>query len=185
MAERTPSQTLLDWYDHGWRRFPWRAPPGQEAEPYRVWLSEIMLQQTTTATVEPYFNDFIRRWPRLEDLARASLDDVLHAWQGLGYYARARNLHRCAQIVSRQLRGRFPDTDEGLRGLPGIGPYTAAAVAAIAFGHSATVVDGNVERVVSRLFNVDDPLPGSKARLHRLARHVDASGKSRRLRTRR
>ena len=169
IAEQIHAQALLDWYDRNGRRFPWRAAPGGMVDAYRVWLSEIMLQQTATATAEPYFTAFIQRWPRLEDLANASLDDVLHAWQGLGYYARARNLHRCAKIVSGQLGGRFPESETALRALPGIGPYTAAAIAAIAFGQPSTVVDGNIERVISRLFDVDDPLPESKARLRRLA----------------
>ena len=138
-------------------------------DPYRVWLSEIMLQQTTTATVAPYFQAFTERWPRLADLATASLDEVLHAWQGLGYYARARNLYKCARLVWAQHGGRFPESETALRALPGVGPYTAAAIAAIAFGQRATVVDGNVERVVARLFDVGAPLPTSKKRLHELA----------------
>ena len=159
--------TLLAWYDRHARRLPWRSPPGATADPYRVWLSEIMLQQTTVATVAPYFRAFLERWPRIEDLARASLDDVLHAWQGLGYYARARNLHKCAVAVAA--RGGFPEDESGLRALPGIGAYSAAAIAAIAFGQPATVVDGNVERVMARLFGVRDPLPGAKAELRALA----------------
>ncbi len=143
--------------------------PGQRPDPYRVWLSEIMLQQTTAATVGPYFERFIARWPDLAALAGATLDDVLHAWQGLGYYARARNLHACArQIVSRH-GGRFPPTEAGLRELPGIGAYTAAAIAAIAFDQPATPVDGNIERVIARLFCVRQPLPGAKPELRRLA----------------
>ena len=168
-ADKIHSRALLEWYDRNRRRFSWRAAPGRKTDPYRVWLSEIMLQQTTTATVEPYFRAFTQRWPSLEALASASLDEVLHAWQGLGYYARARNLHRCAQIICSRHRGRFPDTETALNALPGIGPYTAAAIAAIAFDRPSTVVDGNVERIVSRLFNVDDPLPESKSRLRQLA----------------
>jgi len=164
---------LLAWYDRHARVLPWRRPPGgspSEAapEPYRVWLSEIMLQQTTVVTVGPYFADFLARWPSVEDLAAAPLDDVLTAWAGLGYYARARNLHRCAQLVAQELGGVFPDSEAELRKLPGIGPYTAAAVAAIAFGRRAVVVDGNVERVVARLFRVETPLPTAKPELHRL-----------------
>ena len=123
---------LLDWYDRHRRVLPWRAPPGKRADPYHVWLSEIMLQQTTVVTVGPYFRAFLEKWPTVGDLAAAALDDVLTAWAGLGYYARARNLHKCAKVVSEELGGRFPDTEEGLAALPGIGAYTAAAVAAIA-----------------------------------------------------
>jgi len=161
---------LLAWYDRHARVLPWRAPPGAPlADPYRVWLSEIMLQQTTVATVGPYFADFLDRWPTVAALAAAPLDDVLTAWAGLGYYARARNLHRCARVVAEDLDGVFPDSEEELRKLPGIGPYTAAAVAAIAFGRRAVVVDGNVERVVARFFKVETPLPAAKPELHRLA----------------
>ncbi len=160
---------LLAWYDRHRRTLPWRAPPGEAADPYRVWLSEIMLQQTTVAAVEGYFRRFLALWPRLEDLAGAELDHVLHAWQGLGYYARARNLHRCAQTVQADHGGRFPESEAALRKLPGIGSYTAAAIAAIAFGRRAVVVDGNVERVIARLFAVEDPLPGARKALVGLA----------------
>ena len=160
---------LLAWYDRHRRALPWRGAPGTRPEPYRVWLSEVMLQQTTTAAVAPYFGAFLARWPRVEDLAAAPLDAVLHAWQGLGYYARARNLHECARIVAARHGGRFPDTEQELRALPGIGPYTAAAIAAIAFGRRATAVDGNVLRVMARLFAVRQPLPAAKARLEALA----------------
>ena len=139
-------------------------------DPYRVWLSEIMLQQTTVKAVIPYYESFLARWPTVEALAAATLDDVLAAWAGLGYYSRARNLHKCAQIVSKELAGRFPETEEGLRELPGIGPYTAAAIAAIAFGARTTPVDGNIERVVARLFAVKTPLPAAKPEIKRLAR---------------
>jgi A/G-specific adenine glycosylase len=161
---------LLRWYDRHRRVLPWRAGPGERADPYRVWLSEIMLQQTTVATVGAYFDRFVARWPRLGDLASAELDAVLHAWQGLGYYARARNLHACARVVFEQHGGRFPETEAGLRALPGIGDYTAAAIAAIAFDAPATVLDGNVERVIARLFAVTEPLPDAKPALRRLAR---------------
>lgn len=156
------ASNLLDWYDANRRTLPWRAEPGTAADPYHVWLSEIMLQQTTVATVKGYFEKFLRRWPTVAALAAAPQEDVLQEWAGLGYYARARNLHKCAQMVAQAHGGKFPQTEDGLRALPGIGDYTAAAIAAIAFGEAATVVDGNVERVVSRLFRVADPLPGAK-----------------------
>ncbi|MDP6573350.1 MAG: A/G-specific adenine glycosylase [Rhodospirillales bacterium] len=160
---------LLAWYDRNRRTLPWRAPPGATADPYRVWLSEIMLQQTSVATVIPYYNDFVTRWPDVEALAAARTDEVLHAWQGLGYYARARNLLRCATVVAGDLGGRFPDNEKDLRRLPGIGPYTAAAIAAIAFGRRTTPVDGNVLRVIARFFAVDEPLPGAGAVIASLA----------------
>ncbi|NNM73011.1 A/G-specific adenine glycosylase [Enterovirga aerilata] len=154
--EAKPSAAdLLAWYDRHRRDLPWRARPGETAEPYRVWLSEIMLQQTTIAAVRPYFAAFLDRFPTVEALASASSEAVMSAWAGLGYYSRARNLHACARAVVAQHGGRFPDTEEGLRALPGIGPYTAAAIAAIAFGRPAAAVDGNVERVVSRLHRVE------------------------------
>ncbi len=153
---------LLAWYDVHRRDLPWRRPPGMPGDPYSVWLSEIMLQQTTVQVVRGYFDAFLERWPTVQDLAAAPLDDVLHAWAGLGYYARARNLHKCAVAVARDLGGSFPETEEELRQLPGIGRYTSAAIAAIAFGRRAVVVDGNVERVMSRLFRIVDPLPGAK-----------------------
>lgn len=156
---------LLAWYDRHARRLPWRAPPGRPADPYRVWLSEIMLQQTTVAAVVPYFAAFLSRWPRLEDLAAASLEEVLTAWAGLGYYARARNLHKCARVLIEEHEGRFPQTEAELRKLPGIGPYTAAAIAAIAFDQPAAPVDGNWERVVARLFAIRTPLPSAKPTL--------------------
>jgi A/G-specific adenine glycosylase len=160
---------LLDWYDRERRDLPWRAKKRQKADPYAVWLSEIMLQQTTVKAVIPYFLRFLQRWPSVTALAAAPLDDVLAAWAGLGYYSRARNLHTCAVAVARDHGGRFPDTEEGLRALPGIGPYTAAAIAAIAFGVPATPVDGNIERVVARLFSVRKPLPAAKGEIKRLA----------------
>jgi A/G-specific adenine glycosylase len=163
------ASVLLDWYDRHRRILPWRAAPGETADPYHVWLSEIMLQQTTVAAVKPYFESFLARWPRVEDLAAAELDEVLHAWAGLGYYARARNLHKCARVVAGEHGGRFPDTEEGLAELPGVGPYTAAAIAAIAFGRKASPMDGNIERVVARLFAVEEPLPAAKPHLRRLA----------------
>ena len=134
---------LLNWYDRHRRRLPWRALPGETADPYAVWLSEIMLQQTTVTAVKPYFENFLARWPTVTDLARAPVEQVMTAWAGLGYYARARNLHKCAQVVAHEHAGVFPDTEDGLRALPGIGPSTAAAIAAIAFDRRAVVVDGN------------------------------------------
>ncbi|MBY0421193.1 MAG: A/G-specific adenine glycosylase [Parvularculaceae bacterium] len=164
--------TLLDWYGRHARLLPWRAPPGSTPppDPYRVWLSEVMLQQTTVAAVTERFLRFVRRWPTVEALAEAPLEEVLGEWAGLGYYARARNLHRCAVAVAA--RGGFPDTEEELRALPGIGAYTAAAVAAIAFGRRAVVVDGNVERVMARLFAIDTPFPAGKAEARRRAEDV-------------
>jgi len=160
---------LLAWYDRHRRRLPWRPLPGERADPYAVWLSEIMLQQTGVKTVGPYFEKFMSRWPDVAALARASLDDVLRMWAGLGYYSRARNLHACAVAVLRDHGGVFPSTEEGLRSLPGIGPYTAAAIAAIAFGQRTMPVDGNIERVVSRLFAVEEPLPQAKPLIQQLA----------------
>jgi A/G-specific adenine glycosylase len=160
---------LLAWYDRHRRRLPWRPAPGGRTDPYAVWLSEIMLQQTGVKTVGPYFEKFLVRWPDVAALGRASLDDVLRMWAGLGYYSRARNLHACAVAVLRDHGGVFPDTEEGLRALPGIGPYTAAAIAAIAFGRRTMPVDGNIERVVSRLFAVEEPLPQAKPLIQNLA----------------
>lgn len=164
-AETIP-QGLLAWYDGHARRLPWRAKPGSPApDPYRVWLSEVMLQQTTTAAVAPYFAEFTRRWPTVAALAAAEDGEVMAAWAGLGYYARARNLLACAREVAAR-GGAFPDTEEALRALPGLGQYTAAAVAAIAFGRRAVVVDANVERVVARLFAIHTPLPAGKPAIH-------------------
>jgi A/G-specific adenine glycosylase len=160
---------LLEWYDRHRRALPWRPLPGERADPYRVWLSEIMLQQTGVKTVGPYFLKFIGRWPDAGALGRASLDDVLRMWAGLGYYSRARNLHACAVKLLCEHGGVFPDTEEGLRSLPGIGPYTAAAIAAIAFDRRTMPVDGNIERVVSRLFAVEEPLPQAKPLIQQLA----------------
>lgn len=155
-------QQLLDWFDRHQRVMPWRAVKGKRPNPYHVWLSEIMLQQTTVVTVGPYFLKFIGKWPTVQDLAAAKLDDVLAAWAGLGYYARARNLHKCAVAVAEKCGGKFPRDVDGLLELPGIGPYTAAAVSSIAFDQPAVAVDGNVERVVSRFFAIEEPLPLSK-----------------------
>ncbi len=159
----TVAARLLRWYDAHARKLPWRMMPREKlADPYHVWLSEIMLQQTTVAAVKPYFAKFIARWPSVETLSQANDADVMAAWAGLGYYARARNLLKCARVVAGDLDGTFPGNETDLRKLPGIGPYTAAAIAAIAFGQRAVVVDANVERVVSRLFAIDTPLPASR-----------------------
>ena len=166
---------LLAWYDRHARRLPWRAPPGTPApDPYRVWLSEIMLQQTTVAAVIPYFERFTARWPTVRDLAGADDAEVMAAWAGLGYYARARNLLRCARAVAET---GFPRTEAELLRLPGVGAYTAAAVASIAFGERAVVVDGNVERVMARLHAVETPLPSAKAELKRLAGALTPTGR--------
>jgi len=156
------STLLLGWYDAHRRVLPWRALPGEVPDPYRVWLSEIMLQQTTVATVRNRFEVFLQRWPTVAALAEADLDDVLAEWAGLGYYARARNLHKCAVHIASELDGIFPTDVEGLQALPGVGDYTSAAIAAIAFDAPATVVDGNVERVIARQFAIEDVMPAAK-----------------------
>jgi len=166
MAEPSTAEpdapSLLGWYDRHRRDLPWRARPGETADPYRVWLSEIMLQQTTVVAVIPYFLRFLERWPTVADLACAEREDVMAAWAGLGYYARARRLHDCARVVAGEMGGRFPDTEAALRALPGIGAYTAGAIAAIAFDRPAAAVDGNVERVMARVYAIDRPLPQAK-----------------------
>ena len=172
-ADRLRAQ-LLDWYDAHARELPWRVGPGAHAagvraDPYRVWLSEVMLQQTTVPHAIPYFLKFTARWPTVSALAAEDDGEVMAAWAGLGYYARARNLLACARAVARDHDGRFPDTEDGLRALPGLGAYTAAAVGAIAFDRPTNVVDGNVERVMARLYAVAEPLPGSKPELKRRA----------------
>ncbi|MBR0726436.1 A/G-specific adenine glycosylase [Bradyrhizobium manausense] len=169
---------LLAWYDRHRRRLPWRAGPGETSDPYRVWLSEIMLQQTTVKAVGPYFEKFVARWPDVTALGTASQDDVLRMWAGLGYYSRARNLHACAVAVTREHDGAFPDTEVGLRALPGIGPYTAAAIAAIAFDRHTMPVDGNIERVVSRLFAVEQELPQAKPQIQQLAATLLANSRA-------
>ncbi|HWM82471.1 MAG TPA: A/G-specific adenine glycosylase [Pseudolabrys sp.] len=160
---------LLAWYDRHRRVLPWRAQRGERADPYAVWLSEIMLQQTTVRAVAPYYVRFLERWPTVTALAAAPLDDVLKLWAGLGYYARARNLHACAKTVAADHRGIFPDDIDGLLALPGIGAYTASAVAAIAFDRPAVPVDGNVERVVTRLFAIETTLPAAKPQIRERA----------------
>lgn len=162
-------KTMLAWYDRHHRHLLWRAPPGKLQNPYKVWLSEIMLQQTTVATVGPYYKSFLKRWPNFKVLAAASLDNVLSEWAGLGYYSRARNLHACAKKVVLEHGGKLPSNEHELIKLPGIGPYTAAAITAIALGNKATVVDGNIERVLARLFAVHVPLPKARRKLHTLA----------------
>jgi A/G-specific adenine glycosylase len=162
-------KTLLAWYDRHRRKLPWRAAPGERADPYRVWLSEIMLQQTRVSAVLPYYGKFLARWPDVHALAAAPLDEVLKVWAGLGYYARARNLHACARAVVERCGGAFPGEERELRTLPGIGRYTAAAIAAIAFGRRTSPVDGNVERVVARLYRVETVLPEAKPEVRQLA----------------
>jgi A/G-specific adenine glycosylase len=161
-AKRSIASRLLEWYDRHRRDLPWRAKPGEVPDPYRVWLSEVMLQQTTVATVRPRFAAWVARWPTFADLAAASDEEVMAAWAGLGYYARARNLLAAARAIASDHGGQLPADEAALRALPGFGDYTAAAVAAIAFGLRAVVVDANVERVVARLFAIDEPLPGAR-----------------------
>ena len=180
--ERRIADAVLAWYDRERRRLPWRAEPGEAPDPYRVWLSEIMLQQTTVKAVLPRYDLFLRRWPDVAALARAELGEVLAAWAGLGYYARARNLHACARVVAERHGGKFPEDEAALRKLPGVGDYTAAAIAAIAFGKRATPVDGNIERVVARLFAVTTPLPAAKTEIRALAETLTPDDAVRRLR---
>ncbi len=165
------SARLLAWYDAHARDLPWRVPPGagRRPDPYGVWLSEVMLQQTTVAAVRDYWHRFRATWPRVEDLAAAEDADVMAAWAGLGYYARARNLLKCARVVTKDHGGRFPETEEALLALPGIGSYTAAAIASIAFDNRAVVVDGNVERVCARLAAIQTPLPQAKPAIRAVA----------------
>jgi len=159
----------LTWYDKNQREMPWRAVHPQKPNPYHVWLSEIMLQQTTVATVGAYFKKFISIWPTVEDLANAERDHVMQEWAGLGYYARARNLHKCAQEVVKKFDGILPQDEATLQSLPGIGAYTSASVRAIAFDNEANVVDGNIERIMARLYAIKEPMPKSKKELKRLA----------------
>lgn len=170
---QNPDELLLDWYDCHYRELPWRTPPaegkqGVRTDPYHVWLSEIMLQQTLVQAVKPYFAKFLRLWPDVGSLAASDQEEVMKAWAGLGYYSRARNLKKCAEIVASDHGGEFPDTAAALKKLPGIGDYTASAIAAIAFGRAETVVDGNVERVVSRLASIAKPLPEAKSEIRSL-----------------
>ena len=177
MRDTSLPDILLHWYDANARIMPWRTPPADRAkgispDPYRVWLSEVMLQQTTVAAVRAYFHRFTARWPTVQALAATPDADVMAEWAGLGYYARARNLLACARAVVAHHNGQFPSTAETLQTLPGIGPYTAAAIASIAFDEQATVVDGNVERVMARLFNVQTPLPAAKPALTQFAANL-------------
>lgn len=166
----TLSSRLLPWYDQNKRSFPWRQSiQGTHPDPYHVFLSEIMLQQTTVTTVIPYFLNFIKKWPTLTELAKTSLDEILHAWQGLGYYARARNMHKAAQIITAQYRGRIPTSAKDLLELPGIGSYTAAAIQSIAFDVTAAPVDANIERILGRLYAINTPLPKAKKEIQDLA----------------
>jgi A/G-specific adenine glycosylase len=163
------TEALLGWYDLHRRELPWRSAAGERADPYRVWLSEVMLQQTTVTAVAPYYRRFLARWPDVKRLAAASQDEVLGAWAGLGYYSRARNLHRAAKRIAQEFGGSFPTTAVDLRKLPGIGAYTAAAIAAIAYDERVAAMDANAERVIARLFAVEEPLPKAKAKLAALA----------------
>jgi A/G-specific adenine glycosylase len=172
IAPVASASDLLRWYDRHRRRLPWRAEPGETPDPYRVWLSEIMLQQTTVGAVIPYYERFVSRFPTVQALAAAPLDTVLSAWAGLGYYARARNLHACARAVAAS--GGFPADLAALQALPGIGAYTAAAIGAIAFGIPAVPVDGNVERVASRLFAIEAPMPAAKPAIREAAARLGA-----------
>jgi A/G-specific adenine glycosylase len=167
-----PAEGLLAWYDVHRRTLPWRAKPGERSEPYRVWLSEIMLQQTTVVAVASYYKEFLQRWPNVKSLAAAPLDDVLAAWAGLGYYARARNLHRAAKMVVDEYGGNFPGTAEGLLTLPGVGAYTAGAISAIAFDEPQAAVDANAERVIARVFAIEEPMPKAKPRLRALGQSL-------------
>lgn len=177
MAINVSSRDLLNWYDTNARKLPWRTPPnmikkGEKPDPYKIWLSEIMLQQTTVATVESYFIYFVSMWPKISDLADARDNQVMAAWAGLGYYARARNLLKCARIIMSEFDGVFPTDINDLQALPGIGPYTSAAIAAIAFDKPETVVDGNVERVISRIHAIQKPLPKAKTLLFECAEKI-------------
>ncbi len=178
MREQATATALLDWYKQERRALPWRVLGNESPDPYHVWLSEIMLQQTTVATVTPRYARFLDRWPDIHALASASLDDVLHEWQGLGYYARARNLHRCACVVVSEHGGQFPGTEDGLRTLPGIGDYTAAAIAAIAFGQDTAPVDGNIIRVICRFYAIEDIMPGGKMQVKSRVSGMSPTGRS-------
>jgi A/G-specific adenine glycosylase len=177
-VDRPSAAALLAWYDRHRRSLPWRAPRGEMSDPSRVWLSEVMLQHTTVKAVGPYYRRFLAHFPSIFALAEAPLEDVLRLWAGLGYYARARNLHACAKVLVERYDGRFPTSETALRDLPGIGAYTAAAIAAIAFNTRATPVDGNIERVVARLYAVEQELPAAKSVIRRLAQSLTPAGRS-------
>lgn len=175
-GERKIAESVLNWYDLNHRELPWRISPsdalaGIQPDPYHIWLSEVMLQQTTVQSVTPYFHKFLALWPNVTALAHAPNDDIMAAWAGLGYYSRARNLHKCAKIIASDYGGHFPQTKAALLQLPGIGDYTASAIASIAFGQSETVIDGNIERVTARLGAIDTPLPLGKKEIAALAKH--------------
>ncbi len=165
-------EDILRWYAQNHRILPWRVTGAKKTDPYKVWLSEIMLQQTTVPAVIPYFEAFLKRWPSVKDLAKADDNEVMTAWAGLGYYARARNLLKCARVVSDDFNGKFPSDRDRLIELPGIGPYTAAAITSIAFGRAATVVDGNIERIVARIFAIAEPYPQGKKQIHEKAHQI-------------
>ena len=171
-AKQPQARDLLRWYDKNRRIMPWRALAGGAPDPYRVWLSEVMLQQTTVGAVAPYFQKFVKQWPTIQSLAAASIDDVMRMWAGLGYYRRARSLHACAEYVVGKYSGVFPENEQELLDLPGFGPYTAAAVRSIAFDQRANVVDGNVERVVARIFAIKTPMPKAKAEIRAAAEKI-------------
>jgi A/G-specific adenine glycosylase len=182
ISARDASQKLLAWYDRHHRDLPWRVSPpmakaGVTADPYHVWLSEVMLQQTTVQAVKPYFHKFLSLWPRVSNLAAADTEEVMKAWAGLGYYARARNLKKCAEAIARAHGGIFPDSEDGLKALPGIGDYTAAAIAAIAFNRRSAVLDGNVERVVSRLDRIEMPLPAARPQMRARVGEMTPAGR--------
>lgn len=165
------SASLLPWYNQNKRSLPWRALSDEKPNPYHVWLSEIMLQQTTVPTVIPYFLKFIKQWPSIQDLSTATLDEILHSWQGLGYYARARNLYKCALEIITHYDGIFPNSEENLLKLPGIGHYTAAAISAIAFNQKSSPVDGNIERIFSRIYTLQTPIRAAKSVLQHIAKY--------------
>ncbi|MBA5724141.1 A/G-specific adenine glycosylase [Candidatus Liberibacter sp.] len=178
-SENTIQDDILNWYDANYRTLLWRTPPSPCKEnhsnltdPYKIWLSEIMLQQTTVIAVKPYFKKFIEKWPTIFNLAAARYEEVLSAWAGLGYYTRTRNLKKCADIIVQQYGGKFPDEIETLRKLPGIGDYTAAAIVAIAFNRFAVVVDANIKRVISRYFAITEPMPSAKSIIHTRTREI-------------
>lgn len=175
IADNNIANQLISWYNLNKRDLPWRMHD-TAPDPYKVWLSEIMLQQTTVTAVKPYYEHFIENWPTIHDLAKANKDEIMSAWAGLGYYSRARNLHKCAQIISEEFKGNFPDAIKCLKKLPGIGDYTSAAIRSIAFNKHATVIDGNVERIITRLFEIDTPMPAAKTKVKNTATPIFENG---------